>query len=99
MTIDVEAAIAGILLAIYVAIMLYGLASPRTQADPQRGQAVGCIMIMVAGLLLLGVLLAAGWYFRSRLLVRIVSAFCVFPVIHSFLSVLQSIYRKLTSPK
>jgi len=99
MSIDVEAAIAGILLGVYIAIMLYGLASPRTQADPQRGQAVGCIMIVVGALLLLGVLLLVGWHLRNRLLVRIVSSICIFPAIHSVLSIGQTIYRKTSAPK
>jgi hypothetical protein len=72
---------AGILLAAYAVGILCALTAPVKQHDPQRGQAVGCLMIVLAGLLVLGASLAAGVYWGVAVLVWVPFAVTVFPAV------------------
>src|SRR4029079_13836930 len=62
---DEQSAMLGaVFLAIDLACVVYALVARPTQPDPQRGQAVGCLAIVVVALVLLGVLLAFAWRFH-----------------------------------
>ena len=71
----------GILLGLYLAGIVYALLAPVRQPDPQRGQAVGCLMIVAAGIALLGALLAVGSIFDVAWLVRGIFYVAVFPAV------------------
>jgi hypothetical protein len=72
---------AGVLLVAYAVGILYALTAPVKQHDPQRGQAVGCLMIVLAGLLTLGVILAAGVYWDVAVMVWVPFVTTVFPAV------------------
>ena len=71
----------GILLGLYLAGIVYALLAPVRQHDPQRGQAVGCLMIVAGGIALLGALLAVGAIFDVAWLVRAIFYVAVFPAV------------------
>jgi hypothetical protein len=77
---EVMAWTAGVLLGAYALFILGVLVSPQRQHDPQRGQALGCLMIVLACLVTLGLVLAAGVYWGIRLLVYVPFCVAVFPV-------------------
>ena len=72
---------AGILLAVYALGILAALRAPVKQHDPQRGQAVGCLMIVLVGLLGLGALLAVGVYWDVGWLVGTVFSVTAYPAV------------------
>ena len=77
---DAMACTAGVLLGAYVLFILGVLITPQRQHDPQRGQAIGCLMIVLACLVTLGLVLAAGVHWDIRLLVYGPFCVAVFPV-------------------
>lgn len=58
------AIVAGVLLGAYLLVIVYVILAPPKGPDPQRGQAVGCLMIVALGLVGLGALLGAGVWFE-----------------------------------
>ena len=72
---------AGVLLAAYAVGIVYAMTAPVKQHDPQRGQAVGCLMIVLAGLLALGATLAAGVCWDVATLVWVPFVTTVFPAV------------------
>jgi hypothetical protein len=50
--------LAAVVLGAYALIIIYALIAPRRGPDPQRGVAVGCLLIVLAALLAVGALLA-----------------------------------------
>jgi hypothetical protein len=85
---------AGVLLAAYALGVLYALNAPARQPDPQRGQAVGCLTIVLLGLLGLGAMLAAGLYWDVGLLVRVPFWVAVFPALSLVGSGVYHLVRK-----
>jgi len=71
--------VAGVLLTLYFLGIVYALLAPTRGPDPQRGQAVGCLVIVAGGLLLLGVLLGLGVAFDLTWLVDAIVAVVVYP--------------------
>ena len=70
-------AITAVLLAGYLGVIAWGLASPST--DPQRGMAQGCLSLAALGVLVLGGLLWLGAKRKMRWLVWTVFGICVAP--------------------
>jgi hypothetical protein len=64
--------VAAVLLCLYFTVIVGVLLSPPRQHDPQRGQAVGCLMILAAGVAVLGVMLGIGAFLDLGLLVGFV---------------------------
>lgn len=73
------AVVAGVLLTLYFLGIVYALLAPRRGPDPQRGQAIGCLMIVAGGLVLVGVALGVGVAFDLTWLVDTIVAFTVYP--------------------
>jgi len=72
---------AGVLLVVYFLFLVHAITAPVKQYDPQRGQAVGCLMIIMIGLALLGVMLAIGVFFDMPFCVRLPFYITVFPLV------------------
>ncbi|MBA4187999.1 MAG: hypothetical protein C0467_08265 [Planctomycetaceae bacterium] len=83
------AILAGVLLALYLMGIVYALLAPSRGHDPQRGQAVGCLMIVAAGVTLLGAALGIGVAFDLEWLVSVIIAVTVYP---SLLLVANGVY-------
>jgi small-conductance mechanosensitive channel len=58
------------LLSLYALIALAVLLAPVKNRDPQMGVAVGCLLVILIGLAGVGGLLALGYFFEQRWLVR-----------------------------
>ena len=89
------ATVAGILLGVYVCGIVYALALPAKQHDPQRGQAIGCLMIVVLSLLGVGGLLAVGVAFNVRWLVVAIFWLTVYPAVMLAAQGVFLLYKKL----
>lgn len=63
--------IAGVCIAVYLGCIVYAITAPRKQPDPQRGMAVGCLMIAAIPGVVAALLLAAGVVGGYDTLVRI----------------------------
>ncbi|HEX8913772.1 MAG TPA: hypothetical protein VF796_15535 [Humisphaera sp.] len=72
---------AAILLAAYTVSIVVVLLKPSRQHDPQRGQAVGCLMIVVIGLVALGGVLALAAVYDVRWLVTTIFSITVYPAV------------------
>lgn len=88
---------AAVLLSLYLTGLAYALLSPTRGPDPQRGQAIGCLMLVGMGVLLLGAVLAVGVVFRVRFLVQAVFWITVYPALHLALGAGYWLLRRLTS--
>lgn len=84
------AAIAAVLLGIYLVALVVALVLPARGPDPQRGVAQGCLLFVALGLIALGGLLALGYHFQLRPLVYLVFVVTIFP---AFSLVGGGIYR------
>jgi len=84
---------ATILLAAYTVAIVVVLLKPARQPDPQRGQAVGCLMIVVVGLLALGGALALAAAYDVRWLVGTIFFVTVYPAVMIAASLIVR-YRK-----
>lgn len=71
---------AGVLLAAYFALLVYALLVPSRGHDPQRGQAVGCLMIVAGAIALLGGVLGLAVALDWNWLVDAIFWAAVFPV-------------------
>ena|SRR6266498_182521 len=89
------AAIAAVLLVIYLGIMVHGMTAPVRQSGGERSQAMGCLMFVVVILGILGLLLAIGWYFHVRILVWGVLTVTAYPVAQSMVSIIFSLYGRI----
>ncbi|MBL8692652.1 MAG: hypothetical protein JNJ88_00990 [Planctomycetes bacterium] len=76
---SLEAWIAGLLLAAYSTTLVVVLVMPTKQRDPQIGQAIGCLMIVLLGLLGLGGALAVGIAWELGAVVHTIFLITVFP--------------------
>jgi len=75
------ALVAAVLFGCYLLGILYALKAPAKQPDPQRGQAIGCLMIVAAGIGLLLLIVGVGWWFQLNWLVTGLFWIAVFPAI------------------
>lgn len=73
------AIVAGVLLGVYLLGIVYALLAPTKGPDPQRGQAVGCLMIVAMGLVGIGALLGAAVAFDIGWLATAISWVVIFP--------------------
>jgi MFS family permease len=92
---EIMAWTAGVLLAVYALGILVALSRKPRQPDPQRGQAIGCLMIVVFALVGLGAVLAAAVIWELNGLIRVVFWIAVFPC----LSLLGSGFWHLVQPR
>lgn len=81
-----------ILVLAILALSLVLLRKPR-QYDPQQGQAVGCLLIVIAGLVLLGGLLAVAMLADIRWLLVVVFDVTAFPVVWVLLGLVYNLVR------
>lgn len=77
MSLHVQAAITAAILAIYLGGIAYAILSPAKQPDPQRGQAVGCLMFAAIPGVVVALLVAIGLIWNIPTLVRWPFAICV----------------------
>jgi hypothetical protein len=77
---------AGILLTLYLVGILFALLAPTRQHDPQRGVAVGCLMIVAGAILVLGLALGLGVFFDWPWMINIIFWITIFPFISLFLA-------------
>ncbi|MBM3982471.1 MAG: hypothetical protein FJ304_19815 [Planctomycetes bacterium] len=87
---------AGALLALYLLGIVFALLAPPKQHDPQRGQAVGCLMLVALVLIGLGALLAAGVAFEIEWLTRAVAYVVFFPAVLLAINAARFAWLKLT---
>src|SRR5688500_11860031 len=62
MSVETMAIIAGVVLAVLAVVPFVVAMMPARQHDPQRGMAVGCLMMFSVAMLIPGALLAWGYY-------------------------------------
>jgi hypothetical protein len=79
-------------IAIAIVTLLVVLPMPRRRRNPEDGMAVGCLGIVIIGLLLLGGLLALAVHLQIRWLIRAIFWGTAFP---TALLIPQLIYAKL----
>lgn len=72
---------AGVLLVLYLLGIVYALLAPAKGPDPQRGQAVGCLMIVAIGLVLIGALLGVAVAFEIEWMASAISSVVIFPAL------------------
>jgi hypothetical protein len=75
------AAIAGVLLAIYLVAPMYALLAPTRERDPAMGAAVGMLVFIVVLIVVVGAILAAGVGFHRRGLVWTAFVLTLLPVV------------------
>ncbi len=90
------AIVAGALLVLYLGGIVFALLAPAKGHDPQRGQAVGCLMIVALGLVGLGVLLGVAVAFEIGWLERAVSYMVIFPAVLLLIHGVRFLWLKLT---
>lgn len=72
------AGITGAILAIYLGGIAYVLLAPAKQPDPQRGQAIGCLMLAMIPGVVVGVLVVIGVVWDVPILIRWPFRICTF---------------------
>lgn len=92
---DAMAWTAGVLLGVYILGIVYALTRTPRRPDPQRGQAVGCLMIVVAALLVLEAALAVGVYWDIGFLIRAPFWVAVFPLLSLAGSGVLHVFQRL----
>lgn len=70
MSLHAMAAVTGAILAVYLLGIAYAILAPSKQPDPQRGQAVGCLMFAAIPAVVVAVLVVIGVAFDVPFLVR-----------------------------
>jgi len=60
MSLSTMAWITGAILALYLGCLVYAILAPQKQHDPQRGQAVGCLMLAAIPAVVVGILVVIG---------------------------------------
>jgi MFS family permease len=80
------------LIAIAIVTLLVVLARPRRRRNPEDGMAVGCLGIVIVGLVLLGGLLALAVHFQIHWLIRAIFWATALP---TALLIPQLLYPKL----
>jgi hypothetical protein len=83
---------AACLIAFYILALIFVLKVPRRHRHPEDGQAVGCLMLVIFALLLLGGVLGVAWAFKVRWLSTAIFYITVFPVL---LATPQLIYKAI----
>lgn len=81
---------AGVLLALYFLVIVGVLLMPSRSHDPQRGQAVGCLMIVAIGLGVLGIFV---WPDQNWL-VEAIFRVAAFPVIITAINAVRYLLMK-----
>jgi hypothetical protein len=82
------AAVSAILLATYLALLLWSRFNPRRRRGVDSALAESMTLILVIVLLVLGALLAVGWFFHVGAIVKIVAAVTILPTIQLVLSLI-----------
>jgi hypothetical protein len=77
LSLNTMAVITGAILALYLGVIAYALLAPSKQHDPQRGQAVGCLMLAAIPALVIGILVIVGVVWDIPKLIRWPFALCV----------------------
>jgi hypothetical protein len=72
---------AGVLLTLYLLAIVGVLLMPSRSHDPQRGQAIGCLMIVAIGIALLGGVLGLAVWLDQNWLVEAIFWMGAFPMI------------------
>ena len=72
---------AGVVLGVYALLILYALIAPARQPDPQRGVAIGCLSLVLVGLIGVGALLAAGVLLNKPWLVHAIASVCLYSLV------------------
>jgi hypothetical protein len=90
---NVMAPIAAALFVAYLLGIVYALIVPPKQHDPQRGMAVGCLMIVAIGIGVLLLLTGLGWYFQLNWLVTMMFYVAVFPAVLLLITGVRYLFR------
>jgi hypothetical protein len=86
MSLTTMAWITGAILALYIGVIVYAILAPQKQHDPQRGQAVGCLMLATIPAIVAGILVVIGVVWDIPKLVRWPFTACV--IIFAYVTVL-----------
>ena len=77
MSLHAMAGVTGAILAVYLGGIAYAILAPARQPDPQRGQAVGCLVLATIPAIVVGILVILGVAFDVPVLVRWPFRVCV----------------------
>jgi peptidoglycan biosynthesis protein MviN/MurJ (putative lipid II flippase) len=86
---------AAVVLGVYAVIIVYALIAPSRGPDPQRGVAVGCLLIVLAALLAAGALLATAVRMKWDWLVTAISGACLYSIIIVIPGLIKSVFDKI----
>lgn len=86
--------VAGVIIAAYLGGITYALLAPTRQPDPQRGMAVGCLVICLVPGALLMIALLVGYFAEMPRLVSALFYLCVVPAAWLLINLAALPYRK-----